>query len=110
MWRHFLHCQLAPKWDLKLRPAQYILPWLYALEYDISCRPKMPCLRCGCAWYNGEDWDAVCMRCGWDCQISGYDDDSQPLPPFRAQWQDFTAAIKQGTLPGYSGTRTRLRK
>ncbi len=72
-------------------------------------RPKMPCLRCGCPWYSGEDWDALCMRCGWDCQISGYDDESQPLPPFRAQWQEFTAAIKEGRTPAYTGKRTKVR-
>lgn len=22
--------------------------------------PKMPCLRCGCPWWLGEDWDAKC--------------------------------------------------
>lgn len=25
--------------------------------------PKMPCLRCGCPWWQGEDWDAQCIRC-----------------------------------------------
>jgi len=24
--------------------------------------PRMPCLRCGCPWWQGEDWDAKCMR------------------------------------------------
>lgn len=24
--------------------------------------PRMPCLRCGCPWWLGEDWDATCMR------------------------------------------------
>ncbi len=24
--------------------------------------PRMPCLRCGCPWWQGEDWDANCMR------------------------------------------------
>ena len=69
----------------------------------------MPCLRCGCPWYSGEDWDAVCMRCGWDCQVSGYDDESQPLPPFRAQWQEFTAAIKDGKTPDYHGKRKKVK-
>ncbi len=49
------------------------------------------------------------MRCGWDCQISGYDDESQPLPPFRAQWQEFTAEIKQGRTPEYNGKRTSIK-
>eukprot|EP00983_Pelagomonas_calceolata_P012752 407670-Pelagomonas_calceolata.AAC.7 len=26
--------------------------------------PRMPCLRCGCPWWQGEDWDAKCMRYG----------------------------------------------
>ena len=71
------------------------------------CRPKMPCLRCGCPWYSGEDWDALCMRCGWDCQVSGYNDESQPLPPYRAQWQEFTEAIRDGRTPEYTGKRTK---
>lgn len=29
--------------------------------------PRMPCLRCGCPWWLGEDWDAECIR--W---VSGY--------------------------------------
>ena len=48
------------------------------------------------------------MRCGWDCQVSGYDDESQPLPPFRAQWQEFTAAIKDGRTPEYHGKRKKV--
>lgn len=24
--------------------------------------PRMPCLHCGCPWWQGEDWDAQCMR------------------------------------------------
>ncbi|GIL56709.1 hypothetical protein Vafri_11951, partial [Volvox africanus] len=24
--------------------------------------PRMPCLRCGCPWWLGEDWDAECVR------------------------------------------------
>jgi len=28
--------------------------------------PRMPCLRCGCPWWTSEDWNARCMRCGWD--------------------------------------------
>ncbi len=86
--------------------------------------PKMPCLRCGCAWWQGEDWDARCLRsvgskggrgvqflrssvtpvrdltlsylfcpadrcprCGWDCEVGGYDDDSRPLPKFKARFE-----------------------
>lgn len=61
--------------------------------------PKMPCLRCGCPWWLGEDWDARCARCGWDCEKDGYDDDSQPLPQFRARWESFRATIQGGRTP-----------
>ncbi|BDA42376.1 probable metal chaperone YciC at N-terminal half [Coccomyxa sp. Obi] len=64
--------------------------------------PKMPCLKCGCPWWLGEDWDAKCARCAWDCQSSGYDDDSQPLPPYRKKWEAFTAAIRTGKTPEYT--------
>lgn len=62
-------------------------------------RPKMPCLRCGCPWWLGEDWDAKCARCGWDCQSSGYDDDSKPLPAYVQRWKAFTSAIHSGKTP-----------
>lgn len=26
--------------------------------------PRMPCLRCGCPWWLGEDWDSRCARYG----------------------------------------------
>lgn len=64
----------------------------------------MPCLRCGCPWWLGEDWDAKCGRCGWDCEDSGYDDDSQPLPKHRTQWEAFTAAIAAGRTPQWDGS------
>jgi hypothetical protein len=34
--------------------------------------PRMPCLRCGCPWWLGEDWDARCARCAWDCEAGGW--------------------------------------
>jgi hypothetical protein len=36
------------------------------------------------------------FRCGWDCEFDGYDDDSQPLPKFRAKYEEFIALIKAG--------------
>ena len=63
--------------------------------------PKMPCLSCGCPWWQGEDWDAKCVRCGWDCETDGYDDDSRPLPENRARFEAFSAAIKQGRVAEY---------
>ncbi|KAL4436621.1 hypothetical protein ABPG75_003760 [Micractinium tetrahymenae] len=64
--------------------------------------PKMPCLRCGCPWWSSEEWDARCLRCGWDCESSGYDDDSQPLPKHRARWEQFAAAIREGRTPAWA--------
>lgn len=63
---------------------------------------QMPCLRCGCAWWLGEDWNARCARCGWDCEADGYDDDCQPLPKFRAKYDAFCAHIKAGRAPRWS--------
>ena len=62
----------------------------------------MPCLQCGCPWWSGEDWDAQCARCAWSCESDGYDDDSKPLPKYKKQWQEFTAAIKDGRTPDWS--------
>lgn len=64
--------------------------------------PKMPCLRCGCPWWLGDGWDAACARCGWDCEKDGYDDDSQPLPRFRAKWEAFCAHIRAGHTPHWA--------
>ena len=60
--------------------------------------PRMPCLRCGCPWWKGEDWDATCIRCGWCCESEGYDDNSKPLAEggWRERWEAFSALIKQG--------------
>ncbi|KAG2495666.1 hypothetical protein HYH03_006266 [Edaphochlamys debaryana] len=65
--------------------------------------PRMPCLRCGCPWWLGEDWDAECVRCGWDCEADGYDDDSNPLPPYKAKYDTYTAALKTGRTPAWRG-------
>ncbi|GIM03944.1 hypothetical protein Vretimale_8602, partial [Volvox reticuliferus] len=65
--------------------------------------PRMPCLRCGCPWWLGEDWDAECVRCGWDCEADGYDDDSNPLPAFKAKYDAFTAALREGRTPVWRG-------
>jgi hypothetical protein len=73
---------------------------VHVVNEKVVCRrPKMPCLKCGCPWWLGEDWDAKCARCAWDCLSSGYDDDSQPLPPYRKKWEAFTAAIRAGNTP-----------
>jgi G3E family GTPase len=58
--------------------------------------PRMPCLRCGSPWWLGEDWDARCARCGWDCERDGYDDDSNPLPAYEAQFRAFSALLRDG--------------
>jgi hypothetical protein len=60
--------------------------------------PGMPCLRCGCPWWNGEDWDAKCVRCGWSCESEGYDDDSEPLKqgPWQEKYETFTAFLREG--------------
>lgn len=65
--------------------------------------PKMPCLRCGCPWWLGEDWDAKCCRCGWDCERSGYDDDSQPLAKYRGKWEQFSKLIADGRTADWAG-------
>ncbi|GFH29840.1 CobW C-terminal domain-containing protein, partial [Haematococcus lacustris] len=65
--------------------------------------PRMPCLRCGCPWWQGEDWDAKCMRCGWDCESGGYDDDSAPLPQHKSRYEQIVAQLAQGRTPEYKG-------
>ncbi|PRW34073.1 cobalamin synthesis P47K [Chlorella sorokiniana] len=65
--------------------------------------PKMPCLRCGCPWWSSEEWDARCLRCAWDCESQGYDNDSQPLAKHRPKWEAFTAAIREGRTPVWTG-------
>ncbi|CAG9467788.1 unnamed protein product [Pedinophyceae sp. YPF-701] len=61
--------------------------------------PRMPCLRCGCPWWSGEDWSDRCLRCGWSCERQGYDDDSKPEPEWRDTWQRFADEIQQGRTP-----------
>ncbi len=70
--------------------------------------PPIPTLtpRCGCPWWSSEEWDARCLRCGWDCESQGYDNDSQPLPKHRPKWETFTAAIREGRTPAWSGKAT----
>ena len=60
--------------------------------------PRMPCLRCGCPWWLGEDWDALCVRCGWCCESEGYDDESRPLRTggWAERYEEFTACLKEG--------------
>eukprot|EP00890_Picochlorum_soloecismus_P003196 jgi/Picsp_1/3878/NSC_01390-R1_cobalamin synthesis protein p47k len=65
--------------------------------------PKMPCLRCGCPWWSSDDWDARCIRCGWDCEKGGYDDDSKPLPQHKDQWSKFVMSIRNGVTPTWNG-------
>lgn len=66
--------------------------------------PKMPCLRCGCPWWSSDEWDARCLRCGWDCERVGYDDDSNPLPAFRKKWELYTGMIKEGRTAEWGGS------
>ena len=70
----------------------------------------MPCLRCGCPWWLGEDWDARCARCGWDCEDGGYDDDSQPLPKYAAKWAAFTSLIREGRTAPWDGPVNNARR
>ncbi|KAL6780058.1 hypothetical protein ACKKBF_B14595 [Auxenochlorella protothecoides x Auxenochlorella symbiontica] len=67
--------------------------------------PKMPCLRCGCPWWTSDEWNARCIRCSWDCESTGYDDDSQPLPKYKAKWAAFVAQITAGKTAPWSGKR-----
>ncbi|KAF5835735.1 hypothetical protein DUNSADRAFT_6961 [Dunaliella salina] len=69
--------------------------------------PRMPCLRCGCPWWQGEDWDAKCMRCGWDCESDGYDDNSNPLPKYAARYRTFVEAFREGKTPEWKGKAKR---
>lgn len=65
-----------------------------------ACPPSP--IRCGCPWWSSEEWDARCLRCGWDCESQGYDNDSQPLPKHRPKWEAFTAAIREGRTPAWA--------
>ena len=94
--------------------------------------PRMPCLRCGCPWWTSEEWDALCSRCGWSCETEvrrgtgrqrqapcpggfahkppptwpqGYDDDSKPLPDYRATWEGFVGMIMRGRCPPWAPGR-----
>jgi G3E family GTPase/thiol-disulfide isomerase/thioredoxin len=67
--------------------------------------PKMPCLRCGCPWWSSEEWNGRCVRCGWDCEKQGYDDDSRPLPAYQKKWESFTDSIRQGRTPQWTSRR-----
>lgn len=53
-----LFCSSDPSISLSL---SLLLPLL--LPHPLQW-PRMPCLRCGCPWWLGEDWDARCARCG----------------------------------------------
>jgi hypothetical protein len=67
--------------------------------------PNMPCLKCGNPWWSSDDWDAVCVRCRWDCLTGGYDDNSKPLPEHKAVWSKYVESIKAGITPQWKGTR-----
>lgn len=67
--------------------------------------PKMPCLRCGSPWWSSDEWNATCLRCGWDCERQGYDDDSKPLPAYQKKWEMFVLAIKEGKTVEWSSGR-----
>ena len=75
-------------------------------EPSISILFSLPlcACRCGCPWWSSEDWDARCLRCGWDCESSGYDNDSQPLAKHRPKWELYTAAIREGRTPAWKGS------
>lgn len=42
-------------------------------------------------------------RCGWDCEADGYDDDSNPLPQYKARYDAVMAALREGRTLPYSG-------
>jgi hypothetical protein len=42
-------------------------------------------------------------RCGWDCEADGYDDDSNPLPQYKARYDAITALLREGRTPDYKG-------
>ena len=44
------------------------------------------------------------MRCAWDCESQGYDDNSQPLAKHRGRWEQYTAAIRTGRTPAWKGS------
>lgn len=67
--------------------------------------PNMPCLKCGNPWWSSDDWDALCVRCRWDCLTGGYDDNSKPLPEHKAVWSKYVESIKAGITPQWKGTR-----
>ncbi|KAI8102463.1 hypothetical protein M9435_006064 [Picochlorum sp. BPE23] len=68
--------------------------------------PKMPCLKCGNPWWTSDDWDALCIRCGWNCQTDGYDDDSKPLPKYKEIWATYCASIKAGVTPAWKNKKS----
>ena len=43
-------------------------------------------------------------RCGWDCEVDGYDDDSQPLPQFKAKFVAFSEILRSGRTPVWDDT------
>lgn len=65
--------------------------------------PNMPCLKCGNPWWSSDDWDAKCIRCKWDCLTGGYDDNSKPLPQYKAVWSKYVESIKSGITPSWKG-------
>lgn len=67
--------------------------------------PNMPCLRCGNPWWTSDDWDALCVRCKWNCLTGGYDDNSKPLPQHKAVWQKYVDSIKSGITPAWKGSK-----
>ena len=67
--------------------------------------PNMPCLRCGNPWWTSDDWDALCIRCKWNCLTGGYDDNSKPLPQHKAVWQKYVDSIKAGITPTWKGSK-----
>lgn len=98
--QHLIHAVLQASAARHLLP-----PPTYPPTHTRLCAaalPPAPPCRCGCPWWSSEEWDARCMRCGWDCESSGYDDDSQPLPKHRARWEQFTAAIRDGCTPAWA--------
>lgn len=82
---------------------EYVTPWYSEPMQLCVCKmliaPPCTSCRCGCPWWTSDDWDARCVRCGWDCEHSGYDDNSQPLPKYRSKWEHFIALIKEGRTP-----------
>jgi hypothetical protein len=42
------------------------------------------------------------VRCSWSAETDGYDDDSRPLPAFKAKYKAFRDLILEGKTAEYT--------